>query len=203
MPKHEQPLLTDLTSSAIAIAVDAHNHQTRKTGEDIIIPYICHPLEIVSRLMKSVGNNEILLAAAAVHDVVEDTDVTLDELGKKLPPKVIQIVACLSEGDYQGGVKPDKRTRKQKYIQQIINAPDHIQWEVQLISAVDKLASGEDYLADAHINPQTPENAALNLWFYSELMPTYFEVLKPYPRLYREMSNCWAGLQQIWSDLKF
>ncbi|GHV07365.1 hypothetical protein FACS1894217_08050 [Clostridia bacterium] len=65
-------LYTDLTRTALRIAYDAHHGQTDKTG----LPYIYHTLH----LAKHIGDYEVLIATALLHDVVEDTKITFDDL---------------------------------------------------------------------------------------------------------------------------
>lgn len=66
-------------SYAIAFAIEMHNkfHQTR---EDKITPYYVHILRVVERLQKAGINDEHILMAAALHDVVEDCKITYEEI---------------------------------------------------------------------------------------------------------------------------
>jgi (p)ppGpp synthase/HD superfamily hydrolase len=74
---------------AIAIAAAAHAGQTDKAGQ----PYILHPLKVMLRLQ---GAHERM--AAVLHDVVEDTPVTLDELAKEgFDPQVLAAVEALTK----------------------------------------------------------------------------------------------------------
>lgn len=78
-----------LEDKATVFATKAHEGQVRKyTGE----PYINHPCEVVE-IVRSVSHNEFMLAAAWLHDVVEDTPVTLWEIWKEFGFHV----ACLVE----------------------------------------------------------------------------------------------------------
>jgi (p)ppGpp synthase/HD superfamily hydrolase len=63
---------TELTRKALRIAYDAHHRQNDKTG----LPYIYHPIH----LAEHIGDDETLIATALLHDVVEDTDLTFDDL---------------------------------------------------------------------------------------------------------------------------
>ncbi|HWP80821.1 MAG TPA: HD domain-containing protein [Candidatus Acidoferrum sp.] len=65
-------LYTELTRTALRIAYDAHHGQADRTG----LPYIYHPLH----LAEHIGDSEVLIATALLHDVVEDTDITFDDL---------------------------------------------------------------------------------------------------------------------------
>lgn len=197
MPQTTTPLLSPLYFEAQRFATAAHNFQVRKGGSGTT-PYVAHLLDVVSRLMKS-GASETTLIAGWLHDTVEDTDVTLDEVRDHFGEEVAVIVASLSEGDYPPGApKPSKRERKWLYIQQIANAPEPIRQQVRQVSCADKLSNGLDYLAEHVNNPQSPENAALNRWLYEELMPLYRESLAGSPLL-AEMEKCYQEIKKIWS----
>ncbi len=74
---------------AIEIAAKAHSGQTDKGGE----PYILHPLRVMLRM-----NNNLERMAAVLHDVVEDSDITLEELTKEgFPAQVLEAVAALTK----------------------------------------------------------------------------------------------------------
>ena len=82
-----------LVQRAILFATEAHHGQTRKyTGE----PYIVHPLEVME-IVKTVPHTPEMLAAAVLHDVVEDTDVTLSDIWNEFGYKVRQLVADLTD----------------------------------------------------------------------------------------------------------
>ena len=84
-----------LTKKAIAFAMQAHEGQTRKGSG---LPYIVHPVEVFSIVKKYKESRVIdeLLAAAALHDTVEDCDVTIDTISKEFSPLVASIVAELT-----------------------------------------------------------------------------------------------------------
>ena len=71
---------TELTKKAMLIAYNAHHGQFDKGG----YPYINHPIHLAEQM-----ENEIECCVALLHDVVEDTDVTFDDLEKEFPSEVI------------------------------------------------------------------------------------------------------------------
>lgn len=74
-------------------AEEAHRGQTRKyTGE----PYINHPV-IVAQNVKNVGASREAVAAAILHDVVEDTPVTLDEIRTRFGDRVAELVEMVTD----------------------------------------------------------------------------------------------------------
>lgn len=95
---------TPLTKKAMRIAFDVHKNQTDKTG----LPYIYHPFEVASAL-----KSEYEICVALLHDVVEDSSVTLDELAKDFPVPVIEALRLLTHDkavpymDYVRAIKPN------------------------------------------------------------------------------------------------
>ena len=81
---------TEMTNRAMRLAYDAHRGQVDKSG----IPYIFHPIHLAEQM-----EDEISCCVALLHDVVEDTDVTLADLEKAFPPTVTEAVALLTHGD--------------------------------------------------------------------------------------------------------
>lgn len=81
---------TELTNKALRFAYNAHHGQLDYNG----IPYIFHPIHLAEQM-----EDEISCCAALLHDVVEDTDVTLDDLAREFPPEVVAVVALLTHDD--------------------------------------------------------------------------------------------------------
>jgi GTP pyrophosphokinase len=80
---------------AYEVAVRAHRKQRRKSGE----PYILHPIEVATICACEIGLGPTAIVAALLHDVVEDTDVTLEEIRNQFGPKVMAIVDGLTKLD--------------------------------------------------------------------------------------------------------
>lgn len=78
---------------AYEIAVDAHSKQRRKSGE----PYILHPIEVARICSEEIGLGPTAIVAALLHDVVEDTNVTLEDIRNKFGEKIANIVDGLTK----------------------------------------------------------------------------------------------------------
>ncbi len=85
---------TDRLEAAFSFAREAHAGQTRRTGED----FIFHPLA-VAEMLADYGLDEETLVAALLHDTVEDTAVTLDELTKRFGPEVTSLIDGVTKLD--------------------------------------------------------------------------------------------------------
>lgn len=88
-----KPLNTELLDRAIIFAVRAHAG-TERRGKGY--PYIVHPLEAVEIVSTMTADQE-LLAAAALHDTVEDTDVTVEQLRAEFGDRIAELVASESD----------------------------------------------------------------------------------------------------------
>lgn len=123
-----------LLDKAICYAVRAH-HNTERRGKGF--PYIVHPMEAVS-IVASITPDQELLAAAALHDVVEDTDITIDDLRKEFGEKVACLVEQESDKFVEGISEEDSwRSRKQAAIDRIEAAP----YEAKIVALGDKLSN--------------------------------------------------------------
>ena len=111
---------------AAAIAARGHKEQVRKHGA---VPYIVHPF-MVSRLLEKHGFRDEVVAAGLVHDVLEDTDVTPDEIEKELGTEVLDLVQGLSEEK-----ELPWEDRKLGYIELVRKGSD----DVKAISVADKV----------------------------------------------------------------
>ena len=80
-------IYTPLTKKAIKLTYEAHKDQYDKSG----LPYITHPLHLAEYM-----DDEYTTVTALLHDVVEDTDITLDDLAKEFPEEVIEAIKLLT-----------------------------------------------------------------------------------------------------------
>ena len=126
---------------AIRFAVNAHEGQKRK-GKDR--PYILHPLEVLT-VVSSLTEDEDVLCAAVLHDTVEDTSVTPEEIGRAFGARVRALVAAESENkreDQDAGTT--WRIRKQETVDHLTAA----ERDVQLICLGDKLSNLREIARD-------------------------------------------------------
>ncbi len=121
---------------AAAMAARVHRKQTRKDPKET--PYFSHPARVALTVAAKFGcTDETVLAAAFLHDVLEDTRVDYDDLLRKFDKEIADTVAALSKDSRL--VEPE---RERKYDEELSNA----NWKTKLI----KLADVYDNLADAN-----------------------------------------------------
>lgn len=119
---------------AIEFAVKAHAN-TERRGKGF--PYIVHPLEAME-IVATMTPDQELLAAAALHDTIEDTSVTIDDLRREFGDRVATIVEAESDKFLEG--IPDEASwhqRKQAAIDRIAAAP----FESKIVAMGDKLSN--------------------------------------------------------------
>ena len=83
-------IYTELTIRAMNLAYTAHHGQFDKGG----VPYIFHPIHLAEQM-----DDEISTCVALLHDTVEDTAVTLEQLAAEFPKEVVDAVALLTHAD--------------------------------------------------------------------------------------------------------
>jgi len=104
-------IYTELTIKAMVLAYDAHHGQFDKGG----VPYIFHPIHLAEGM-----EDEASTCVALLHDTVEDTAVTLEQLAKEFPKEVVEAVDLLThrEGvdyfDYVRAIKTNPLATKVK-----------------------------------------------------------------------------------------
>jgi GTP pyrophosphokinase len=82
-----------LIRKAFDVAVEAHKDQRRKSGE----AYIFHPIAVAKIVASEIGLGATSIASALMHDVVEDTDITVEDIERMFNPKIAKIVEGLTK----------------------------------------------------------------------------------------------------------
>ena len=125
----------ELVSEAIAFAVKAHDGMRRKNSES---PYILHPME-AAVIVGTMTDDQQLIAAAALHDVVEDANITLEEIEERFGKRVRELVESETE-DKRADLPPSLtwRVRKEESHNVLKNTDDIA---VLMVWLGDKLAN--------------------------------------------------------------
>jgi GTP pyrophosphokinase len=135
MLKHSYQTLTKedklLIRKAFDLAVDAHKEQRRKTGE----PYIFHPIEVANIVANEIGLGATSIAAALMHDVVEDTSYTLDDIREIFGEKIARIIDGLTKISILN--KQDVSIQSENYKKLLLTLSEDVR--VILIKIADRL----------------------------------------------------------------
>ena len=127
--------MMELVSEAVAFAVKAHDGMRRKKGNS---PYILHPLE-AAVIVGTMSDDQNLIAAAALHDVVEDAGVTIEEVEARFGARVRELVGSETE-DKRADLPPADtwRIRKEESLAVLRDTED---LGVLMVWLGDKLAN--------------------------------------------------------------
>tara|TARA_B100000780_G_scaffold21629_1_gene13905 strand:- start:508 stop:2721 length:2214 start_codon:yes stop_codon:yes gene_type:complete len=117
---------------AFNLSVDAHSNQRRKTGE----PYIFHPISVAKIVANEIGLGATSIAAALLHDVVEDTKYTVDDIEQLFGETVARIVSGLTK---ISSLKKDKdhSIQAENFRKMLLTLHDDVR--VILIKVADRL----------------------------------------------------------------
>jgi hypothetical protein len=129
------------TEAAVTYAERMHAGQRRADGT----PFILHPLEVAS-LVYSVGAGDQLIAAGAMHDLIEKTNATATDLRKRFGPRIAGLVLAVSDDD-QITVYAH---RKAALRQQVADAGD----EALTLFAADKISKLRELRREAAVDPK-------------------------------------------------
>lgn len=131
------PFDTAFFDKAVVFATQAHSGSERR-GKGY--PYLIHPMEAVS-IVASITNDPEMLVAALLHDTVEDTEVTLDQIRREFGDRVADLVA------HETAPLPDEmpwRTRKEAQLALLAHAP----YDSKVVAIGDKLSNMRALAAD-------------------------------------------------------
>ena len=129
-----KPLNTTLLDRAIIFAVRAHAG-TERRGKGF--PYIVHPMEAVE-IVATMTRDQELLAAAALHDTVEDTDTTVEQIREEFGDRIASLVASESDIVLEGLPAEDSwHARKQSAIDRLARASH----DAKIVALGDKLSN--------------------------------------------------------------
>ncbi|MEH7255036.1 HD domain-containing protein [Neobacillus niacini] len=126
----------DIVEKALQIASKSHERQYRKNTD---IPYITHPVAVGMMLLEA-GYSEEIVAAGILHDTVEDTPLTLEDIKKDFGANIAKMV--------EGSSEPDKslpwKDRKEHTIEFLKTASE----EIRAVVCADKLHNIRSIISD-------------------------------------------------------
>ena len=122
----------ELIERAYHLAKQAHNGVRRLSGE----PYMMHPLSVARIVVKEIGLGSTSICAALLHDVVEDTDYTTEDIERMFGPKIASIVEGLTK--LSGGVFADKAMKQAENVRKLVLTMSE-DIRVMLVKLADRL----------------------------------------------------------------
>ena len=160
----------ELVSEAIAFAVRAHDGMRRKKSD---APYILHPME-AAVIVGTMTDDQNLIAAAALHDVVEDANITIEEIETRFGKRVRELVESETE-DKRADLPPTDtwRIRKEESLEVLKNTDDI---GVLIIWLGDKLANMRAIYRDFKVEGSSmwqrfnQKDEAQQAWYYRSIV---------------------------------
>ena len=174
----------ELVSEAIAFAVKAHDGMRRKKSD---APYILHPME-AAVIVGTMTDDQNLIAAAALHDVVEDANITMGEIEERFGERVRELVESETE-DKRADLPPADtwRIRKEESLE-MLKSTDDI--GVLMVWLGDKLANMRAIYRDFKVEGNAmwqrfnQKDVSEQAWYYHSIVT-----------LTKELSNTSAWIE--------
>ena len=160
----------ELVSEAINYAVKAHDGMRRKKSD---LPYIIHPLE-AAVIVGSMTSDQEIIAAAVLHDVVEDTSYSIEEIEERFGKRVSDLVKSETENKRENiPAKDSWRIRKEESLEDLKNSTDI---GVLMIWLGDKLSNMRSLYRDLKIegdavwNRFNQKDPKAHAWYYKSIV---------------------------------
>ncbi|MCB7513113.1 MAG: HD domain-containing protein [Clostridiales bacterium] len=188
--------LSSLLCQATRLAAQAHDGAYRKGGK---MPYLLHVME-TAEIVGTMTEDEDVLAAAVLHDVLEDTSVTEEELRETVGGHVTELVLAVSENKRrEQPAEATWRLRKQESVEKLLKEP---RLEVKMIALGDKLSNiralQRDYgiLGEQVWERFNNKSKAEQGWYYQAVTDA-LQDLSVYPVWHELASLVW---EVFWQD---
>ena len=148
-----------LIHKAFAQAAKAHSHQRRRSGE----PYIFHPISVATIVASKMSLDAVAIASALLHDVVEDTDTTLEDIERDYGPTIAAIIDGLTK--ISGISDSNISVQAENFRKMLVTISNDIR--VILIKIADRLHNMKTM--DAMIRQKQQKIASETLYIYAPL----------------------------------
>ena len=187
----------NMIERAIIFATRAHAGQTRKSS---VTPYILHPLEAAAAAAALTDDPEII-TAVALHDTVEDTDVTVEDIRREFGDAVAELVEGETEEAFDGLTREESwRLRKERSLNELKNAPKgvKIMWLSDKISNMRSFCELYSREGDAMWDHFNQKDKKVQEWYYRSIADSlrefsdtmvYKEYISRLDMLFREEEN--------------
>ena len=163
-------MMIDLVSEAIVFSTVAHDGMRRRKSKS---PYILHPME-VGAIVGTMTNDQEVIAASILHDVVEDAGITIEEIGEKFGNRVMELVASETENKREELPPEDTwRVRKEESLQKLRDTDDE---SVMMLWIGDKLSNIRTIYRDFLIEGNSvwdkfhQSDIKVQAWYYRSIM---------------------------------
>ena len=165
----------NLFDRACKYSIEKHSNQLRKDGS----LYILHPFEVAT-IASTMTSDEEVLAAAVLHDTVEDTDSTFDDINELFGDKIANLVKKETENQYPDLTKEESWILRKKEAITKLKETNDINFKIIYLS--DKLANIRSLYRDYDNNGMKAfdrfnvKDISIQGWYYNELLSCFKEL---------------------------
>ena len=184
------------SEEAIIYATIMHQGKVRKFGDS---PYIFHPLE-VAQILSTLTDDEEIITAGILHDIVEDTDGTLSEIEKRFGKRVAGLVASQSENEYPGEERSASwKQRKEETLQTLKTSTDtgvKMIWLADKLANIRSLARMYSEFGDGMWNNFNQNDPEMQCWYYksvAEMIELSLNKTGAFKELIKHINFIWPG----------
>lgn len=185
-----------ISEEAIIYATIMHQGKIRKLGNN---PYIFHPLE-VAQILSTLTDDEEVITAGILHDIVEDTDGTLSEIEKRFGKRVADLVSTDSENLYPGeGRTATWKQRKEETLNNLSSSSDigvKMLWLADKLANIRSLAGLYSELGDEMWRRFNQSDSELQCWYYksvAEMIELSLNKTGAFKELIKHINFIWPG----------
>ena len=188
--------MMNIVEEAIIYATVMHQGKIRRFANT---PYILHPLE-VAQILSTLTDDEEIITAGILHDIVEDTDGTLEEIEKRFGRRVADLVSSDSENEY-----PDEerlqtwKQRKEETLRVLKNSTDEgvkMLWLADKLANIRSLAGLYSELGDDMWQKFHQSDPEMQCWYYqsvAELIELSLNKTGAFKELIKHINFIWPG----------
>ena len=188
--------MMNMLEEAIIYATVLHQGKVRKFYG---IPYILHPME-VAQILSTMTDDQEVITAGILHDVVEDTDGTLEEIEKRFGKRVAYLVASESEKEYPGVARSETwQMRKEESLQVLMTSTDigvKMLWLADKLANIRSLARVYSEQGEGLWKKMHQSDPAMHCWYYRTIAETVELSLNKtgaFKELIKHINYIWPG----------
>ena len=188
--------MMNILEEAIIYATVMHQGKIRKLGNT---PYILHPLE-VAQILSTMTDDEEIITAGILHDIVDDTDGTLEEIDKRYGKRVADLVSSASENKYPGEEPIDTwQKRKEESLRILNNTQDtgvQMVWLADKLANIRSLAGAYSEKGEAMWSELHQSDPAMQRWYYqsvAEMVELALNKTGAFKELIKHINFIWPG----------
>ncbi|MDO4966307.1 MAG: HD domain-containing protein [Lachnospiraceae bacterium] len=185
----------NLFEEAVIYSTIMHAGKTRKDNS----PYILHPLE-VSQLIATMTDDIEVITAGVLHDVVEDTDGTIDEIRERFGERVANLVVSETENKYENLPKSETwKRRKEESLAVLKNSPDigvKMLWLADKLSNIRSIARRYGEIGNSVWQTFNQNDPMMHKWYYqsvAEIIEMDLNRTGAYKELIQHINFIWPG----------